>query len=551
MHFVGVDVGTGSTRACVSTIQGKILATSVHPIQTWNPKTDHYEQSSDDIWESVCKTIKEALAKADLTKADIAGIGFDATCSLVVLDEEDRPVTVSTTGKDAQNIILWMDHRAHLEAEEINATQHEVLKYVGGTISPEMECPKLVWLKKHLPDTWNRAHRFLDLADYLTYRATSDDMRSLCTVVCKWTFQGHLYEEGKEGWSQDFFEKIGLGDLLGKSKLKIGERIGKMGESLGTGLGKTAAEELGLNQGTAVSVGIIDAHAGGIGLLGGKLGNSGEISPKEMETRMAVICGTSTCYMAVSQEPKWIKGIWGPYFSAMVPNMWLTEGGQSATGSLVDHVIRSHASYDQIRLTSVDRNVTVYDILNEILYFMKNEQNLPAVDLLTRDIHVLPYHHGNRSPRADPTLTGSIVGLTLDGSVNHLALQYLATIQAIAYGTRHVIEEMNDKGYSIQDLFMTGGLLKNPIFVEQHANATQCRVIRGGEPESVLLGSAILGAVAAGAYASVLDAMTNMTSVGEITNANHGMTKFHDAKYRIFLKMYEDQMSYRNIMKGV
>jgi ribulose kinase len=85
-----------------------------------------------------------------------------------------------------------MDHRALKEAADINSTKHSVLSYVGGKISPEMECPKLLWLKRNLPASWQQARKFLDLADFLSYRATAVDTRSLCTVVCKWTFRGKL-----------------------------------------------------------------------------------------------------------------------------------------------------------------------------------------------------------------------------------------------------------------------------------------------------------------------------------------------------------------------
>lgn len=109
--------------------------------------------------------------------ASIAGIGFDATCSLVAIDDDDRPVSLSQNGSDEQNIILWMDHRAVEEAAVINATGHPLLKYVGGQVSLEMQCPKLLWCKKHLTSSWQRAARFFDLPDYLTYRSTGTDSR--------------------------------------------------------------------------------------------------------------------------------------------------------------------------------------------------------------------------------------------------------------------------------------------------------------------------------------------------------------------------------------
>lgn len=84
------------------------------------------------------------------------------------------------------------------QANRINATKHEVLKYVGGTISPEMETPKLLWLKENHPTCWNQTKKFFDLPDYLTFRASGVDLRSLCTVVCKWTFQGNFFQKEKK-----------------------------------------------------------------------------------------------------------------------------------------------------------------------------------------------------------------------------------------------------------------------------------------------------------------------------------------------------------------
>ena len=103
----------------------------------------------------------------------VCGIGFDATCSLVAIDTDGCPVTVSPSHDSQRNIILWKDHRAILEADEINKSGHPVLNFVGGAISPEMEPPKLLWLKRNLPnECWGRACHFFDLADYLVYRCT-------------------------------------------------------------------------------------------------------------------------------------------------------------------------------------------------------------------------------------------------------------------------------------------------------------------------------------------------------------------------------------------
>ena len=190
--YIGIDVGTGSARAGVFDASGKMLGQNSQPIKMWKPQADFVEQSSDDIWAAVAAAVRQAVTEADIDATNVRGLGFDATCSLVALDENDRPVSVSPTGNDEQNVVVWMDHRALEQTARINDGGHTVLRYVGGIISPEMESPKLSWLRENLPDSWKRARRFFDLADFLTYRATGDETRSLCTTVCKWTYQGHL-----------------------------------------------------------------------------------------------------------------------------------------------------------------------------------------------------------------------------------------------------------------------------------------------------------------------------------------------------------------------
>jgi FGGY-family pentulose kinase len=545
--FIGIDVGTGSARAGVFTAAGKMLGQSSHAIRMWKPRPDFVEQSSDDIWKSCCASVRAAMKEAGASPADVAGLGFDATCSLVVLDAADRPVTVSPDGHDAQNVIVWMDHRALAETEAINRTRHPVLRYVGGVISPEMETPKLLWLKKNLPASWKRARHFFDLPDFLTYRATGDPTRSLCSTVCKWTYLGHRGPDGA-GWDAGYFKKIGLGDLVQEKFRRIGTLIRPMGEPLGSGLTERAAAELGLRAGTSVGVSIIDAHAGGLGLLGAPLGNR-PVTAKSLETRLALIGGTSTCHMAVSRQPRFIRGIWGPYFSAMIPGLWLTEGGQSATGALIDHVIFSHAAAGPLQAEAKKQGKTIYELLNARLEALAKTEGASFPAHLTADLHVQPDFHGNRSPRANPTLRGAIAGLALSATADDLARQYLATIQAIAYGTRHILEEMNRKGYAIRTLLACGGGTKNPVFLREHADITGCSIVLPQEPEAVLLGSAVLGAVAAGHYPSVLAAMEAMNKAGQVIEPARGRVQaYHDRKYRVFHRLHADFMAYRQLM---
>ena len=535
--YLGIDVGTASARAAIFDRKGtrRGIGSATFPI--WRPAPDFVQQSSAAIWQSVCDATRAAMKEAGATGADVAGIGFDATCSLVAMDDSGAPVTVSPDGAADQDVIVWMDHRAIDQTNRINATKHAVLRYVGGTMSPEMEPPKLLWLKEKLPASWARATRFFDLPDWLLWRASGADVRSLCTTVCKWTYVGH-----ESRWDDSFFAGVGLADL-GGDHAKIGAMVRPMGERAGA-LSERAAKELGLAPGIACAVAIIDAHAGGLGLLGA---GAESLSPSLLETRLALIGGTSTCHMAVSAEPKFIDGIWGPYFSAMVPGMWLTEGGQSATGALIDHVIDSHARGAELHAEAKASGTSVYALLNARLDALASTVAFPAA--LTRELHVQPDFHGNRSPRADPTLRGMISGLTLDASVDALALLYLATIQAVAHGTRHVVDAMNAAGYRIDTMIACGGDTKNPVFLREHADATGARIVLPREKEAVLLGAAMLGAVASGDVPTLEVAMSSMNAAERtIAPGDAAVRAYHEQKHRIYHRMHEDQLAYRSLI---
>jgi FGGY-family pentulose kinase len=541
-YVISVDVGTGSARAGVFDLRGRMVAKADHPIQIFRPREDHVEQSSRDIWGAVCDSVRAAVRASGVGPSRVVGISYDATCSLVALDDQGEPVTVSLGGDPDHNIVVWMDHRAREQADRINLTGHRVLEYVGGKLSPEQQPPKLLWIKEHLPESWRRAAKFLDLADYLVYASCGEDVRSQCTVVCKWTYLGHEGEHGS--WDAGFFEQIGLSDLLGSGR--AGRLIRPMGTKAG-GLTARAARELGLPEGTPVGVGIIDAHAGGLGSLGMYVEGERPTTAR-MEQTLALIGGTSSCHMAVAPEPRFISGVWGPYFGAMVPGLWLTEGGQTATGALIDHIIANHAYAPQLERQATQDRKTVYDILNERISEMKAE--IGCGPELTRELHVLPDFHGNRSPRADSRARGAVSGLTLDTSLDSLARLYYAAIQAVAYGTRHIIEAMSLHGYRITRINACGGGTKNSLWLQEHADVTGCELYVAPEVDSVLVGAAMLAALAAGRFASIIDAMQAMSPRAEVVEPDRATAAFHDAKYKVFKSMYDDQARYRRVMEG-
>ena len=520
-----IDIGTGSARAAIVTATGTILARAAVETETNRPQGEHREQSSDQIWAAICAAMRQALAESGVDPKSVRGLSVDATsCTLVFLDKYYAPVCISTTGDPKWNVILWADHRAIAEAEACTATGHKALRHVGGVMSPEMQLPKCMWVKTHLPQSWARTAYVADLADFVTWRCTGSNARSACTLTCKWAYLGHE----PEPWPADLHRAIDMQDSL--------ERTGARATATAVGaeiarLSTEAADELGLHTDCVVAAGLIDAHAGVLGVLGGAIG-AADGGP--VDDRIGLIAGTSTCHMALSPEPRFIPGVWGPYFGAVVPGMWVNEGGQSATGALIDHVITLHGR--------VPDAATHQELIDRITALRSSEGFG-----LDPELMVLPDFHGNRSPLADPHARGAISGLTMDSGPDALARLYFATCLGIVFGTRHIIDAMNDKGFRIDHLHLTGGHAKNPLLVELYANAIGCTVVMPEQEDGVLLGTAVLAAAGSGLYPSIPAAARAMVRSGAEVAPDVSQCSEYDRRYRAFLRM----LDHRQVLAGL
>ena len=261
------------------------------------------------------------------------------------------------------------------------------------------------------------------------------------------------------------------------------------------------------------------------------------------EGGLAIISGTSCCHLVVSRQPIMVPGVWGPYFGAMLPGWWLNEGGQSAAGSLIDWTLRQHDAWPALQAAATAAGRSVYDIANDWVAALRAREPEP-----TRNLHVLADHHGNRSPRADPLARGVIAGLTLEHGPDALARHYLATVQALAYGTRHIIASLNAAGHRITRVVLTGGGTRNALLLREHADATGCDLHLGSEEQAVTLGAAILAATASGAFADLPSAAASMAHVGGTIVADPTRRAFHAAKYAVYLALYDDWCRYRRMM---
>ena len=534
--YIGVDVGTGSARAGIFDEAGRLVASARQPIAIWHEAGGIVEHSSPDIWRAACAAVREAVASSGLPIGALRGLSFDATCSLVVLDPAGASLAVGPSGDPARDVIVWMDHRAVEEAEFINREPHEVLRYLGGRISPEMQIPKLLWLARHMPDSFLRAGHFFDLTDFLTWRATGVAARSVCTVTCKWTYLAH-----ERRWPRDFFDRIGLSALAGEGFTRIGADIVAPATPLGRGLSAETAASMGLAPGLPVGAGLIDAHAGAVGTMGAALNGA----MADRRRRLGLILGTSSCCMALADEPRFIAGVWGPYFSALTPREWLTEGGQSAFGAAIDHMMRLHPAFSGVAGANAEK---AFERMEHDI--VARAGSLSAAVRLAQDLHVLPDFLGNRSPLADPNARGVVVGLDLSDDYDSLLAFYVATLNGLALGVGQIMRALERGGYEFDMLVVSGGAARSQLVRQTIADATGRKVGIPETAEPVLLGAAILAAAAAGRH-DMEKAMSNMSRLAqEVIPAEGEIAALHEKRRQVSELAQTMEHRTRAIMRG-
>jgi FGGY-family pentulose kinase len=335
--------------------------------------------------------------------------------------------------------------------------------------------------------------------------------------------------------------------------LSAGEVVGRLSEKAG--------RDLGLPPGIAVGSGVIDAYAGWIGTVGAKADLNSEPSKtasagtdvSEAFTRLAAVAGTSTCHLAMSKDAVFVQGVWGPYRDVLIPDLWMAEGGQSATGELIKLIIETHVAQDEALTEAKKQSKNIYDYLNGRLHELARECDAPAISWLARHLFLYGDHFGNRSPIADPSMRGAIIGLSSDKSVNGLALLYYATLEFIALQTRQIVDTMNRAGHSISSIFMSGSQCQNDLLMELIATACDMPVVIPRYVNAAVVhGAAMLGAKAAstgpdGRSEDLWKIMNRMSKPGRVVKPSTavGEKNLLEAKYGVFLEQCRTQQEYR------
>jgi ribulose kinase len=258
--------------------------------------------------------------------------------------------------------------------------------------------------------------------------------------------------------------------------------------------------------------GAIDAYAGSIGLNTLRPG------------RLALITGSSTCHLAVSEEALFDSMSWGPYPDAVVPGLWILEGGQVSTGSIVKWFVDQFAYREQLEAS--ERDTSAYEILDKAA---------SAIPPGSEGLVLLDYWQGNRSPLRDPLARGVVWGLSLKHSRAHV---FRAIYEGTAYGTRHILEDLANAGFECTEMYACGGGTKSELWMQIHADVCQLPIFIPEVQEAMTLGSAICAAVGSGHYSSLAEAAEQMVRVETKVEPDPSMKEVYDFYFQKYVASY-------------
>jgi L-ribulokinase len=505
-YVVGVDYGTDSVRSVlVDAADGTEITSSVFYYPRWKegkyciPSANQFRQHPLDYVEGLEATVKECLQKAgnDIAKK-VKGLSVDTTGSTpVAVDAKGTPLALTKGFEENPNamFVLWKDHTATKEAEEINelAQKHETnfLQFVGGIYSSEWFWAKLLHVLREDEKVRQAIHSWVEHCDWIPFLLTGgNDVQQMKRGVCS---AGHkaLWAEVFGGLpSDDFF--AGLDPLLSGFTKKLFTKTYTSDKEAGT-ISKEWAQRLGLPGDVIIGVGAFDAHMGAVG---------GQIEPYHLSKVM----GTSTCDMLVAPANEvndiLVRGICGQVPGSVLPSMIGLEAGQSAFGDVYAW-FRNLLSYplryiSDEKLKEQIRHKMIFDLSNDAEKLPLNDKDELALDWL----------NGRRTPDANQLLKAAIIDLNLGSDAPRI---FKALVEATCFGAKAIVDRFNEQGIEIKGLIGLGGVAKkSPYIMQVMADVMNMPIRVHKSEQTCAMGASMFAATAAGLYNKVEDAMNAM-----------------------------------------
>jgi L-ribulokinase len=508
-YAIGIDFGTESGRAVIVDIDnGEELAVHVTPyphgvIDERLPgsgkqlEPDWALQYPDDYMEVLRKSVPEVLRTSGIDPVQVIGIGIDFTaCTMLPVNADGVPLCYQDVYRDEPHayVKLWKHHAAQDEANKINemaeATGASWLNRYGGKTSSEWMVAKAWQVLNEAPEIYEATNQFMEAVDWVVFQMTANPVRNSCSAGYK------AFWHKTDGYPPSSFFKALDPRLEHFVEAKLPGSVVSLGAKAGE-LTAEAASLMGLRAGTAVAVGIIDAHAGVPG--------TGAVRSGQMVMAM----GTSLCHLVLSDKEIYAEGISGVVEDGIIPGLYGYEAGQPAVGDIFGWFVEQ--SVPAYVIQEAERaGITVHAWLEAGAAELKPGQN---------GLLALDWWNGNRSVLVDADLSGMIIGLTLQTKPEEI---YRSLLEATAFGTRKIIDTFEKAGVEINELFACGGLpQRNRLLMQIYADVTGREIKIASSSQTPALGAAMFGALAAGpshgGYTNIAEAAMKMAHLREET----------------------------------
>ena len=537
---LGLDYGTDSCRAVlIDASNGKEAGVAVMEYPRWksglfcNAAINQFRQHPLDYIEVLEGTVKEALRQAGPgIAARVKGVAIDTTGSTpCAVDSKGMPLACQAEFAENPSamFVLWKDHTAVEEAEEINKLAKswggtDFTRFEGGIYSSEWFWAKIMRVIKEDAKVAGQAVSFLEHCDWMTLLLTGQqDIRAVKRSRCA---MGHkaMWHSSFEGSypSADFLSR--LDPALVKFRDSLGSETYTSDQTAGL-LSEEWAAKLGLPAGIPVAVGAYDAHMGAVG---------GGVKPGWM----VKVMGTSTCDMIVGPRPSGaetpVRGICGQVDGSVIPGMIGYEAGQSSFGD-------AYAWFRQLLLWPLQKILGgVEGISGDLKEKLKKDiekRVLPALDESAARLApgesglvALDWLNGRRTPDADQRVKAAITGLSLGADAPRI---YRALAEGTAFGARAIVERFRQEGVAIEGIIGVGGVArKSPFIMQTIADVLDMPIHIPANDQAVALGAAIFAAVAAGLYPDIPAAQKAICSpIDKVYSPNPDAVKAYGELY--------------------
>ena len=493
-YLMGIDCGTGSVRVAIFDLRGQNRAYDIKEYGTSFPKNGWAEQDDTEWLEALNEAIRECIKKSGVDPEDIVALTCDATTNtMVYLDDQDRSV---------RKPILWMDVRATDEAAFIDEIRddYEATRFYKPSFRADTMIPKCMWLKKHEPENWEKATTVFEFEDWLNWVLTG--RKTVCKSIAAFRWN---YDDRNGGYTVDLLKACGIDDIIEKFPrdiLKVGEVVGPVSAK--------ASEIFGLSEKTLVIEGTADCNACMYGV--------GSVKPNGM----ALIGGTSSCLLGLSETDFHEDGVNGTYPNCMYDGTSLVEGGQTASGAILTW-FRNNLIPGSWTQEAISRDINVYDLITE---------KAKEIPIGCEGVVMMDYFQGNRAPYSDSKARGMFWGMSLGTTTAHLAR---AVYEGVAYGANHCIISMKNAGYEVKEIYACGGLALSDFWMQMHTDIIGVPMYSTVENQSAgCLGDCIIAAVGVGLFESLEEAAKKMVRINKTYTPNpeaHEQYKFYMERY--------------------